>query len=191
MNDNTDLLDEIAAMFAARGDQRYSEVVTQRQHALQCARQAEEAESDSALITAALLHDIGHMLQKHGPEPAAKGIDDRHEDIGGAWLAKNFPPAVSEPVRLHVDAKRYLCAVEPGYFETLSPASVRSLELQGGPMSEREVADFEALPHFAAAVALRRWDEGAKDANALTPNLEYYREHIRASLAAGFHAAVS
>ncbi len=191
MNSNNDILDDIAAMFAVHGDLRYSEVVTQRQHALHCARHAEEAESDSALITAALLHDIGHLLQKHGPEPAAQGIDDKHEDIGGAWLARNFQPAVSEPVRMHVDAKRYLCAVEPGYFEILSPASVRSLELQGGPMSEGEVGEFEALPYFAAAVALRRWDEGAKVADAATPDLAYYREHIRASLVVRAYAVVS
>ena len=92
---------------------------------------------------------------------------------------------------MHVDAKRYLCAVEPGYFEILSPASVRSLELQGGPMSEGEVGEFEALPYFAAAVALRRWDEGAKVADAATPDLEYYREHIRASLVDRAYAAVS
>ena len=171
MIDNMDILDKITAIFAMRGAERYSEIVTQRQHALQCARQAEEAESESALVTAALLHDIGHLLQKHGPEPAAQGFNDKHEDIGSAWLAQNFPPSVSEPVRLHVAAKRYLCAVEPDYFRTLSPASVRSLDLQGGPMSVAEVAEFEELPHFAAAVALRRWDEGAKVSDAETPHL--------------------
>lgn len=175
-------LAEIEDMFTQRGDNRYSEAVTQRQHALQAALQAESAESTSALITAALLHDIGHMLQRFGPEPAAQGIDDKHEDIGAGWLAKRFQPEVVEPVRLHVDAKRYLCAVEHDYFETLSPASVRSLELQGGPMNPDEVAAFEANPHFAAAVALRRWDEGAKVADARTPDFAHYREHIRASM---------
>ncbi len=191
MSDPKDILAEIEEVFAANGDKRYSEAVTQRQHALQCARQAEEAESDSALIAAALLHDIGHMLHKHGPEPAARGIDDRHEDIGAGWLAKRFPPEVTEPVRLHVDAKRYLCAVEPGYFETLSPASVRSLELQGGPMTESEVMAFEGLPHFAAAVALRRWDEGGKNPDADTLTLADYLIHIRASLDAGRDDAVA
>ena len=177
------ILAEIEEIFAVNGDKRYSEAVTQREHALQCARQAEAAESQSALVTAALLHDIGHMLHRYGPEPAAHGIDDRHEDIGAGWLAKRFPPAVTEPVRLHVDAKRYLCAVEPGYFGTLSRASVRSLELQGGPMSETEAAAFEALPHFADAVALRRWDEGGKVPDAKTPAFADYLGHIRASLA--------
>ena len=175
-------LAEIEDMFAARGDNKYSEAVTQREHALQAARQAEEAESSNALITAALLHDIGHLLQRFGPEPAAQGINDKHEDIGAGWLARHFVPDVVEPVRLHVDAKRYLCAVEPDYFATLSPASVRSLELQGGPMSPEEVQSFEAGDHFAAAVALRRWDEGAKVSDAATPDLAYYREHIRSSM---------
>lgn len=191
MSDPEAILTEIEAVFADYGDQRYSEAVTQREHALQCARQAEHAGGDSALVTAALLHDIGHMLHKHGPEPAARGIDNRHEAIGAGWLAKRFPPAVTEPVRLHVDAKRYLCAVEPDYFDTLSPASVRSLELQGGPMSDREVAAFEALPHYADAIALRRWDEGGKVAGAHTPALADYLGHIRASLSAGHDAVVS
>lgn len=175
-------LAEIEDMFAARGNNRYSEAVTQREHALQAAQQAEDAESSSALITAALLHDIGHMLQRFGPEPAARGINDKHEDIGAGWLARYFGPDVVEPVRLHVDAKRYLCAVEPGYFATLSPASVRSLELQGGPMSPEEVQAFEGGDHFAAALALRRWDEGAKVSDAATPDFAHYREHIRSSL---------
>jgi len=177
-----DTLAEIEDMFTQRGDRRYSESVTQRQHALQAALQAEAADSTSALITAALLHDIGHMLQRFGPEPAAQGINDKHEDIGAGWLAKRFEPDVVEPVRLHVDAKRYLCAVENDYFDTLSPASVRSLGLQGGPMAPDEVKAFEAGSHYAAALALRRWDEGAKDADALTPDFAHYREHIRASM---------
>lgn len=176
------VLKEIEDIFAANGNNRYSEAVTQREHALQAALQAEELGSSSALITAALLHDIGHMLHKFGPEPAAKGINDRHEDIGAGWLARRFGAAVTEPVRLHVDAKRYLCAVEPDYFGTLSAASVRSLELQGGPMSRDEVDEFESGPHFAAAIALRRWDEGAKISGKNTPGFEHYLPHISASL---------
>lgn len=182
MTDSDTVLYEITAMFTRQGEKRYSEAVSQRQHALQAAHQAEQAGSDSALITAALLHDIGHMIQKFGDEPAARGIDDHHEDIGAGWLSRRFEPSVSEPVRLHVDAKRYLCAVEPGYFETLSPASVRSLELQGGPMSAGEVRAFEAGPHFKAAVALRRWDEGAKNPDAATPDFDHFAHHIDACL---------
>lgn len=182
MSEHDTVLKEIEDIFAANGDKKYSEAVTQREHALQAAQQAEGAGSTSALITAALLHDIGHMLQKFGPEPAAKGIDDKHEDIGAGWLARRFGSAVTEPVRLHVDAKRYLCAVEPDYFDTLSPASVRSLELQGGPMNGDEVDEFEAGPHFAAAIALRRWDEGAKVSGKTTPGFEHYLPHISASL---------
>ena len=182
MNQTDPILAEIEEMFAARGDNRYSEAVTQREHALQAALQAEEASSSSALITAALLHDIGHMLQRFGPEPAAQGIDDKHEDIGAGWLAKHFRPDVVEPVRLHVDAKRYLCAVEEDYFATLSPASVRSLELQGGPMDAAEASAFEAGPYFDGAVALRRWDEGAKQKGLPTPDLGHFSAHVRASL---------
>ena len=174
-------LARIEEMFATRGDNKYSEAVTQREHALQAAQLAAEAGSTSALITAALLHDIGHLLQRFGEEPAARGIDDKHEDIGAGWLAKYFTPDVVEPVRLHVDAKRYLCAIEPEYFNTLSPASVRSMELQGGAMSSDEASLFESGPHFAAAIALRRWDEGAKVPQAATPTLECFRGHIRAS----------
>ena len=103
--------------------------------------------------------------------------------MGERWLlSRGFSPRVARLVGGHVDAKRYLCALEPDYFATLSPASVRSLELQGGPMSPEEVQSFEAGDHFAAAVALRRWDEGAKVSDAATPDLAYYREHIRSSM---------
>ena len=182
MSDAGSVLEEIDGLFARRGEDRYSEAVSQREHALQCALQAAESGGASALVAAALLHDIGHMLHKFGGEPAARGIDDRHEDIGAGWLAKRFGPAVTEPVRLHVDAKRYLCAVEPGYFATLSPASVCSLALQGGPMDAREAEAFEAGAHFRAAVGLRRWDEGAKVPGAPTPSLDHFLAHIAACL---------
>lgn len=182
MNQTDTVLTEIEDMLTARGDNRYSEAVTQREHALQAALLAEDEGGSSALITAALLHDIGHMLQRFGPEPAAQGIDDKHEDIGAGWLAKQFRPDVVEPVRLHVDAKRYLCAVEEDYFATLSPASVRSLELQGGPMDAAEASAFEAGPYFDGAVALRRWDEGAKLKDLPTPDLGHFSAHVRASL---------
>lgn len=168
------ITEEIETLFSEHGNNRYSEVVTQAEHALQCAKLAEMAGSDNALIVAALLHDIGHMLHKLGPEPAAKGIDDRHEAVGAGWLARAFGPAVTEPIRMHVDAKRYLCAVDPDYFDTLSPASVRSLQLQGGPMNAEEVASFDENPHFSAAVQLRRWDEAAKVAGERTPSFSYY-----------------
>ena len=153
----------IAALLEEKGSRRYGlAAVSQLQHALQAALLAEQTGGDAALVTAALLHDIGHMVHGLGEDPAADGVDDRHEELGRAYLAALFGPAVTEPVRLHVAAKRYLCATEPDYFAKLSPDSVRSLALQGGPMSAEEVAAFRALPHSEAAVRLRRFDEGGE-----------------------------
>ena len=152
----------IVDLFARQGDVKYGEGVSQTEHALQSAIHADQQDGDDALICAALLHDIGHLLHGEGRYHAAEGIDAVHETVGAEFLANFFGPEVTEPVRMHVDAKRYLCAVEPDYFGRLSDASVLSLELQGGPMSDDEVKAFEASPHCAAAVALRRFDEAAK-----------------------------
>ena len=103
------------------------------------------------------------------------GTDNRHEEIGAAWLARWFGEDVTEPVRLHVAAKRYLCAVVPNYFSKLSAASVHTLSVQGGPMNAEEAAEFETLPHAGAAVAVRRWDEAAKDSSATGPDFEHFR----------------
>lgn len=171
---------EIATLLETKGRRRYGlAFVTQLQHALQTALLAEEAAGDPALITAALLHDIGHMVHDLGENPAADGVDDRHEERGHAWLARLFPPDVTEPVRLHVAAKRYLCATDPAYFGTLSPDSVRSLALQGGPMTAAEAASFRARPHAAAAVRLRRFDEAAKVADLPTPQVAHFLPHLR------------
>ena len=177
----TDLVERIAALFAERGALRYGEGVSQRAHALQAATLAERAGSDSTLVTAALLHDIGHLLDKRGEEAALRGIDTKHEAIGAGWLARYFGEAVCAPIRLHVAAKRYLCAVEPGYYERLSSASKLSIALQGGPMSEAEAAAFAAEPYAAEAVQLRRWDEAAKREDAATPTLDHFAWHIRAA----------
>ena len=150
------------ALFDRQGGVKYGEGVTQTEHAVQSAVHADQQDGDDALICAALLHDVGHLLHGDGRYHAAEGIDAVHETVGAAFLAHFFGPEVTEPVRMHVDAKRYLCAVEPDYFDRLSDASVLSLELQGGPMSDAEVKEFEASPHYAAAVALRRFDEAAK-----------------------------
>src|SRR6202042_1447751 len=118
---------------------------------------------------AALLHDVGHFTGAISGADLMRGTDNKHSDTGAAWLARWFGPAVTEPVRLHVAAKRYLCAVEPGYADTLSPASVYTLSVQGGPMSEAEAAAFAAGPYAAGAVAVRRWDDAAKDPGADVP----------------------
>lgn len=113
---------------------------------------------------------------------AEQGIDARHEVGGADWLARFFNERVAGPVRLHVAAKRYLCAADPEYLAELSPASQRSLHLQGGPFSPEETRRFESLPHFAAAVALRRWDDAAKVPGLAVPGLEHYRQHLEGAL---------
>jgi phosphonate degradation associated HDIG domain protein len=175
-------LDELFGLLARKGGDRYGqEAVSQIEHALQGAALAESENASAALVVATLFHDIGHLL--HEDETAAlKGIDMHHEAGGAAYLANWFGPDVTRPVRLHVDAKRYLCATEPGYFESLSPASVRSLELQGGPMNSEQAAAFARDPHADAALMLRRLDEQAKVVGAKTPPLDYFRAMAEALL---------
>jgi phosphonate degradation associated HDIG domain protein len=174
---------ELIELYGVRAMKRYGlSAVDQLQHALQSAAAAEANGESAAFITAALLHDIGHMVHDLGEDPAAEGVDDMHEHRGAAWLRKHFGRDVTEPIRLHVPAKRYLCATEPGYFSKLSDDSVRSLELQGGPMSAEEVAQFRQEPHFEAAVRLRRIDEIAKDPAAGTPPFEHFLSYVDAAL---------
>jgi gamma-butyrobetaine dioxygenase len=178
------VIDLIFSLFRAKGTGAYfGEAVTETEHALQSAHLAEQSGAAPALVAAALLHDVGHLL--HGlPENVAEhGIDGRHEEGGAAWLARHFAAATVDPVRLHVAAKRYLCAVEPGYHAGLSGASQRSLRLQGGPMTPAEVRRFEQEPWFRAAVAVRRWDDGAKVPGLVVPGLDHYRPCLEAVLA--------
>jgi [1-hydroxy-2-(trimethylamino)ethyl]phosphonate dioxygenase len=168
------VVEEIEALFARHGDESYGEGVTMLQHALQTAALAQAAGADGSLVVAALLHDVGHFLQ---PTDDSYGYH-KHDRSGGEWLARRFVPAVSEPVRLHVAAKRYLCATEAEYFGRLSAASVHSLGKQGGSMSAAETAAFAALPHAEAAVRLRRWDDGGKVDGLHVPDLMSYRERI-------------
>jgi len=177
------ILENIERLFRDRGAQEYhGEAVTQLEHALQTALAGERAGAGPELVTAALLHDIGHLLQSHGEDAAGRGLDDRHESLGQRFLEKHFVPAVTEPIRLHVAAKRYLCAVEPVYHGLLSSASQRSLEIQGGPMSAGEVADFEWEEHHQAASQLRRWDDIAKIRGLPTPPFAYFQGVILQSL---------
>lgn len=178
--ESADVVAEIFSRFAHYGNLVYGESVTQQQHALQTAHLAERDNADATLVAATLLHDFGHLL--HDEDIADSGIDAVHEELGAQFLERYFIPAVVEPGRLHVQAKRYLCAVDSTYFATLSPASVQSLALQGGPFDAAEVAQFEALPHWQAAVDLRRWDDLGKDPTMATPPLEHYRPHITAGL---------
>ena len=172
-------VDEVCELFSSKGHAAYvGESVSQLEHALQAAYHAEQADADDHLITAALLHDIGHLLHKQPEDAADHGIDTRHEQIGQAWLARYCGPEVTEPVRLHVSAKRYLCATEAEYLAQLSPASMQSLHLQGGPLSSDEVAEFQRHPHFRAAVTLRRWDDLAKVPGLEVPDLDHYRPRL-------------
>lgn len=176
-------VDRIVEILETSGAAQYGdEAVSQLQHALQCAHLAECSGAPDSLVVAALLHDVGHLIHKLGEDAATRGIDDRHEALGRRFLARWFDEDVTAPVGMHVDAKRWLCATDPAYFDTLSPASVRSLELQGGPFTEAEAAAFIARSHAHDAVAVRRWDEQAKDPEAATPGLEHYRPRIEASI---------
>ena len=145
------------------------------EHMYQCARLAERDGCDDELVAACLLHDVGHYAGDLDEDCLGWAEDRRHEVTGGALLARCFPPGVSEPVRLHVAAKRYLCAVEPAYFGRLSPASVHTLALQGGPMSRAEAEVFAAGPYADAALRLRRYDEDAKRAGVAVPGFGHWR----------------
>ncbi len=157
-------------LMSAGGRAYFGEAVSVATHLLQAGALADRAGATDADVAAALLHDVGHIL---GPEYL--DADAHHEARGAAHLAQWFAAEVCEPVRLHVAAKRYLCAVEPDYYARLSEASRHSLSLQGGPMSTEDARSFEALAASRAAVAVRRWDDAAKDASATTPPFEYFR----------------
>lgn len=177
-------IEQIRALFAERGNLQYSgEAVSQLEHALQTAWLAEQAGADAELITACLLHDYAHMANDPSTDsgqawrletPTLRGVDDKHQYRGVSVLKTMFPDAVIVPVRLHVDAKRYLCATDSAYWERLSEDSKRSLVLQGGTFSPEEAAEFISQPHAQAAVQLRRWDDLAKVAGRETPDLEHY-----------------
>jgi phosphonate degradation associated HDIG domain protein len=165
----------IANLFASEGAADYlGEAVTQATHMLQAAALAERAGAAPGLIAAALLHDVGHFTGTVTGRDLMQGTDNRHSEQGATWLAQWFGPEVTEPVRLHVDAKRYLCAVEPSYVHNLSPASVYTLGVQGGPMHEDEAAEFAASPFAADACQVRRWDDAAKDPDAPAPGFEHF-----------------
>ncbi len=175
------VLDDLFFLLERKGGERYGqEAVSQIDHALQAASLAEAERAPSALVIAALFHDIGHLMHEN-EEAALGGVDMRHEACGAAFLGDWFGPDIARPVRLHVEAKRYLCATEAGYFESLSPASKRSLQLQGGPLGAPEARIFAAEPHGEAATRLRRWDDGAKIVGAQTPKLGHFR-HLAEAL---------
>jgi phosphonate degradation associated HDIG domain protein len=168
-------VDQLTDLFAQWGERHYGEGVSQLEHALQTAHHAKLDGASPALIVASLLHDIGHFLQRLGEDAADRGLDDQHERIGAGYLARAFGLEVTEPVLWHVDAKRYLAAFEPGYLETLSPASLQSLALQGGPMTAAEAETFLNRPAAADAIRLRRYDEMGKVVGVEIEGLAAYR----------------
>jgi phosphonate degradation associated HDIG domain protein len=168
-------LDDIRTLFERHGDIAYSgEPVSQLEHALQSGALAEEAGASDELIAAAFLHDLGHLLNQQGETPTERGIDDLHQYFALPFLRPVLPEAVLEPIRLHVDAKRCLCAIDETYFGQLSADSVRSLELQGGIYSGEEAQAFLAKPYAEDALRLRKWDDRAKEARRHTPSVDHF-----------------
>jgi len=168
----------------AHGEERYEEEVTQMQHALQAAYLAKQGGHGPALVTAALFHDIGHILADDPQEannPTLK--NDLHEDIAADYLQGLFPESVLQAIRLHVAAKRYLCTLKEGYYDKLSQASQKSYRLQGGKMSPAEISAFEAHDYYKEAVLLRAWDDLAKDVTKAVPAIETYEADVVAAMA--------
>jgi gamma-butyrobetaine dioxygenase len=160
------MIEELSGLFAGPGAGDYlGEPVTIGVHMRQAGALAEAAGAPDALVAAALLHDVGHLRAE---------TDERHAAQGGQWLAASFPDSVTEPVRLHVAAKRYLCATEPGYYAGLSDESKRTLAVQGGPMDETEIAAFRDSPYAMDAVAVRRWDDAAKEPGVVPPEFGHF-----------------
>ena len=170
------IVNHIEDIFNRRGAESYlGEDVTMAQHMLQAAQCAEESGADESLIVAALLHDIGHYKNEIPETALAKGINNYHEEAGANFLEDYFPVSVIEPIRQHVSAKRYLCAVKSNYFQSLSVASVHTLNLQGGPMNENEIKEFEKNAYLDECIKLRYCDEGAKDPERIHPQFSYFR----------------
>lgn len=171
-------VDEVLALYQRWGADHYDEDISQLDHALQTAALAVEAGTADELVAAALLHDVGHLLDLASGRASAddEAVDLAHEAAGARYLAGLFPPAVTAPVALHVGAKRYRCAVDAGYAASLSEGSTRSLARQGGPMSRAEAAAFAVHPGAAAAVALRGWDDSGKVDGLDVAPLAHYRD---------------
>jgi [1-hydroxy-2-(trimethylamino)ethyl]phosphonate dioxygenase len=168
---------EVLNIVQERGDEAYlGEPVSIAEHMLQTAHLAQGNGASESLIAAALLHDFGHLVHQGRTDAAEHGVDTRHEDVAAVWLGRLFGPGVTEPIRLHVEAKRYLCATELGYLMVLSPASRLSLQVQGGPLPPAEVVAFASNVWAQDAVKIRRWDDAAKTAGSNVPQLEHYRD---------------
>lgn len=175
-----DVVGLIQDILGRRGDESYlGESVSMTEHMLQSAWIAEQAGETPGVVVAALLHDIGHYTGEFGEDYLDRGVDNLHEIAGARILERWFPPEVTEPVRWHVAAKRYLCVMEPAYLAALSDASRRSLELQGGPMSTEEADEFASNPWLDTILRVRRYDDFGKVAGRETPGLNHYLGLVR------------
>ena len=173
-------IEQLLGLYKTKGARAYEgEGVTQLEHALQSAHLAEQAGAPRELVCAALLHDVGHLLNDRGETPTLRGIDDLHQYAALPFLRPYFPESVLGPIRLHVDAKRYLCAARPGYHDQLSEDSKRSLQLQGGMFSASEAERFISQAYAAEAVRVRLWDDAAKIVGAATPDLAHFEVALR------------
>lgn len=178
-----DPIETIVTRFETSGQSMYGgEAVTQLEHALQCATLAIHEGAHEPLVSASLLHDYGHLIHDLGENAAEKGVDDQHEYRALKPLRRIFDLDVTEPIRLHVEAKRYLCAMSPGYYAGLSDASKRSLALQGGPFSMQDAERFIDQPYAEDAVSLRLWDDRAKTPGTQTPRLAYFVNFLERTL---------
>ncbi len=174
------IVDFLGSIFARRGGEEYlGEPVTMGQHMLQGAAIAERNGQAEEIVVAALLHDIGHFTSEFGTFCMDDTEDRYHEQAGAALLEPFFPEVVVDCVRYHVAAKRYLCATRPSYLRRLSPASVHSLQLQGGPMDADEVAAFEGNPHLDAIIAVRQLDEAGKQPHMETPGFDHFAPMVQ------------
>ena len=178
-------VDQISALYALWGSDHYDEELTQLDHAVQCAAHARGAGASPSLIAAALLHDIGHLLDLEGGGSVAMPLSPHHEEVGAAALTGLFPATVTAPISLHVRAKRYLAATEPGYIDALSQGSISSLARQGGPMEADEIRAFEGNPGFVDACSLRRWDDLGKVDGLVVEPFESYLDLLNELAAAG------
>lgn len=176
------IIDEIFENMQRLAHVEYGEQITTVAHSLQAAVFAKQDGADELMIAAAFLHDYGHFCHDMGEDIAEKGIDAIHEELGAKALQDYFVPEVIEPMRMHVAAKRYLVATNPEYIKNVSPASMLSLQVQGGPFNDEEVRDFEANPYYKRAIQLRRYDEAGKIPDMEVPDLEYYRPYLEKAL---------
>lgn len=178
------IIDQMFELLTEKGNERGygDEPVSQLEHALQTAWLAEQDGAPASLITASLLHDVGHLMDHNASRALERSYDAEHETLAADYLCDYFPAAVTAPIRWHVAAKRYLTTVDATYLDRLSPGSMRSLELQGGPFSKEEAQAFLALPHTGSSVQLRRWDDMAKNPDAEVPDIEHFRMYVQLCL---------